>query len=88
MKNRFRIVRYSRYGGVYYLHDTETDLRWSLRTTDEARATELLVAKNEAAREPAFNLQKSRVYMAASDPGVAKRTYEHGKRPFRPNPRV
>lgn len=76
MKNRFRIVRYRRYGGVFYLHDTETDLRWSLRTKDKARATELLVAKNEAAREPAFNLQKSRVYMAASDPGVAKRTWE------------
>jgi hypothetical protein len=64
MKNRFRIVRYRRYGGVYYLHGTEMDLRWSLRTKDKARATKLLVAKNEAAREPAFNLQKSRVYMA------------------------
>jgi hypothetical protein len=75
MKNRYRIVRYRRYGGMYYIHDTETDLRWSLRTKDKARATELLVAKNEAAREPAFNLQKSRVYMAASDPGVATRTW-------------
>ncbi len=75
MKNRYRIVRYRRYGGMYYIHDTETDLRWSLRTKDKARATELVVAKNEAAREPAFNLQKSRVYMAASDPGVATRTW-------------
>lgn len=75
MKNRYRIVRYRRYGGMYYIHDTETDLRWSLRTKDKARANELVVAKNEAAREPAFNLQKSRVYMAASDPGVATRTW-------------
>lgn len=39
MKNRYRIVRYRRYGGMYYIHDTETDLRWSLRTKDKARAT-------------------------------------------------
>ncbi|MGH7967391.1 MAG: hypothetical protein ACREIC_01555, partial [Limisphaerales bacterium] len=35
-----------------------------------------LVAHNEAAREPAFNLLKARVYMAASDPEVATRTWE------------
>jgi integrase len=60
---------------MYYLHDTETDQRKSLETKDKARATELLVAHNEAAREPAFNLQKARVYMAASDPEVATRTW-------------
>jgi len=75
MKNRYRIIRYRRYHGVYYIHDTETNLRWSLRTKDKARANELMVAKNEAAREPAFNLQKARVYMSASDPGVATRAW-------------
>lgn len=33
------------------------------------------MAHNEAAREPAFNLQKARVYMAASDPEIATRTW-------------
>jgi integrase len=75
MKNRYRLICYSLYGGMYYIHDTETDLRWSLRTKDKARATELLVAKNESTREPAFNLQKARVYMSASDPDVATRTW-------------
>ena len=42
---------------------------------DKARATELLVAHSEAAREPAFNLQKARVYLAASDPEVGARTW-------------
>jgi len=60
---------------MIYLHDKETGLRVSLETKDMARAVEFLVAKNEAAREPAFNLQKARVYMAASDPGVATRTW-------------
>lgn len=83
MKNRYRIVRYRRYGGVYYVHDTEADLRWSLRTKDKARATELLVAKNEAAREPAFNLQKARLYMAASDPRVLTRTTHRTRRDSR-----
>lgn len=61
---------------MYYLHDNHTGKRVSLETKDEDRATELLVAHNEAAREPAFNLLKARVYMAASDPKVASRTWD------------
>jgi hypothetical protein len=75
MKNRYRLVRYGRRGGNYYLHDNETGQRESLETRDKARATELLVARNEALREPAFNLQKARVYLAASDQDVATRTW-------------
>jgi hypothetical protein len=75
MKNRYRLVRYGRRGGICYLHDSENGKRESLETKDKARATELLVAKNDAAREPAFNLQKARVYLAASDPDVATRTW-------------
>src|SRR5579862_2962718 len=75
MKNRYRLICYGLYGGMYYIHDTFTDSRWSLRTKDKARANELVVAKNESAREPAFNLQKARVYMSASDPEVSTRTW-------------
>ena len=77
MKNRYRLVRYSRCQGFYYLHDNETGQRESLKTRDKARANELLVARNESVREPAFNLQKARVYLAASDPGVATRTWHY-----------
>jgi integrase len=62
---------------MWYLHDKETDQRISLETKDKNRANELLVAHNEAAREPAFNLQKARVYLAASDPKVGTRTWEN-----------
>ena len=75
MKNRYRLIRYGRRGGKYYLHDNETGLREGLKTASRPRAVELLVARNEAAREPAFNLQKARIYLAASDPGVATRTW-------------
>lgn len=77
MKNRYRLVRYSRCKGYYYLHDNKTGQRESLKTRDKARATEILVARNEAVREPAFNLQKARVYLAASDPEVASRTWRY-----------
>jgi hypothetical protein len=73
MKNRYRLIRYGRCGGYYCLHDKETGQRESLDTKDKARANELLVAKNDAARE-AFNLQKPRVYLAASDPDFRTRT--------------
>jgi len=71
VKNRFRLIPYRSEGGMYYLHDNHTGKRVSLETKDQDRATELLVAHNEAAREPAFNLFKARVYMAASDPEVS-----------------
>lgn len=57
------------------IHDKYTNKRESLETDDKDRANELLVAHNEAAREPAFNLQKARVYLAASDAQISKRTW-------------
>ena len=75
MKNRFRIIVYGRRGGIYYVHDNQTGRRESLRTTDRRRANELMVTYNEAARDPAFNLQKARVYLSAADPKVATRTW-------------
>ena len=75
MRSRFRLICYRRRGGTYYLHDNESGQRTSLETPDKARANELLVAHSEAAREPAFNLQKARVYLAASDPQIITRTW-------------
>ncbi|HZR18672.1 MAG TPA: hypothetical protein VFE51_15375 [Verrucomicrobiae bacterium] len=75
MKNRFSIYPNRSRGGIYYLKDALTEQRESLRTTDKSRANELLTAKNEAARESAFNLQKARIFMAASDPEISTRTW-------------
>ena len=75
MKAKYRLVKIGRRGGTYYILDRDTGVRESLETKDKTEATELLVAKNEAHRESAFNLQKARVYLAASDPGVSTRTW-------------
>jgi integrase len=75
MKNRFSIFKNRSRGGIYYLKDQQTEARVSLNTKDQGRANELLSAYREAAREPAFNLQKARIYLAASDAGVATRTW-------------
>ena len=77
MKNRFRIIKNRSRGGIYYLVNKETDQRDSLETTNKERALELLTASNEAHREPAFNLQKARIYLNASDPMIAKRTWQN-----------
>jgi len=76
MKNRYSLFCNRSRGGIYYLKDADTGQRESLGTKDKTRARELMGAKNEAVREPAFNLQKARVYMAASDPEVMTRTWE------------
>jgi hypothetical protein len=69
------LAKIGRRGGVYYAVDSATGKRHSLHTKDKAEANELLVARNEAEREPAFNLHKARVYLAASDPQIASRTW-------------
>lgn len=75
MKNRYSIFPNRSRGGIYYLKDRLTGKRESLETTDKEEATELLAARNEAARDPSHNLQKARIYMAASNPAVATRTW-------------
>src|SRR5438094_3886884 len=74
MKQRFRFYR--RNGGIYYLHDSETGKQTSLGTRDRAEATALFVARTQAHRQAHLNLQLARAYLAATDPMVAKRTWQ------------
>ena len=74
MKQRFRLYR--RNGGIYYLHDSETGKQTSLGTRDRAEATALFVARTQAHRQAHLNLQLARAYLAATDPMVAKRTWQ------------
>ena len=62
--------------GVFYSEDTTTGKQHSLRTKDEAEALTLLHSKNEAHRQPVLNLQIARTYLTATDPEVAKRTWQ------------
>jgi len=73
MKQRFILFKRA---GVYYSEDTVTRKQHSLRTKDEAEALAILHSKNEAYRQPVLNLQIARTYLTATDPEVAKRTWQ------------
>lgn len=47
------------------------------RTRDKAEARGLLHAKNEARRQPIFNLHMARTYVAAADPAMTTRIWQN-----------
>jgi integrase len=73
MKQRYLLFRRA---GVFYYEDTTTGKQLSLRTKDEAEALTLLHSKNEAHRQPVLNLHIARTYLTATDPEVARRTWQ------------
>ena len=74
MKQRFRLYR--RKGGIYYLHDSQSGKQTSLGTSERSEAVELFSARLQAHRQAHLNLQLARTYLAATDPMVAKRTWQ------------
>jgi hypothetical protein len=75
MKERYRL--FLRRKSVYYAFDNTTKSFQSLKTKDEAEAKRLLMALNEAGKQPAMNLSLARVYLKHSDPMVSERTWQH-----------
>ena len=75
MKTRYRLIRRSSRGGMFYCVDRETCKPASLHTTNEDEARQLVDAKNEALRQPVLNLQIAKAYMAGSDSGINTRTW-------------
>ena len=75
MKNRYRL--FLRRKSVYYAFDNTTKTFESLKTKDKAEAERLLLALNEAGKQPAMNLGLARVYLRHSDPMVPERTWQH-----------
>ncbi len=73
MNHRYILFRRA---GVFYSQDTTTGKQISLRTKNGSEAATLLHSKNEAHRQPVLNLQIARTYLTASDPEVAKRTWQ------------
>lgn len=73
MKNRFILFQRS---GIFYSEDTSTGKQTSLRTRDRADAQRLLAVQNEAAHQPAMNLQIAQVYLQHGDPALATRTWQ------------
>ena len=75
MKQRFRMYQRG-INGRYYIEDNTTGKQESLGTCDKAEALRLVMAKNEADQQPAFNAQIARTYLAAGDPALAKRSWK------------
>ncbi|HEV2435672.1 MAG TPA: hypothetical protein VG077_06705, partial [Verrucomicrobiae bacterium] len=75
MKRRFILYR-RKLGGMFYIEDTETRKQESLGTKDRAEAMSLLQARNESVRQPQLNLQIAKAYLAGTDSGVSKRTWQ------------
>ena len=75
MKLRYRL--FLRRKSVYYAFDDTTKTFTSLKTKDKAEATRLLMAMNEAGKQPAMNLSLARVYLRHSDPMVSVRTWQN-----------
>ncbi len=75
MKLRYRL--FLRRKSVYYAFDDTTKTFTSLKTKDKAEATRLLVALNEAGKQPAMNLSLARVYLRHSDPMVSVRIWQN-----------
>ncbi|HEY0548758.1 MAG TPA: hypothetical protein VGF13_04095, partial [Verrucomicrobiae bacterium] len=62
MMQKFRM--YQRGNGRFYIEDNATGKQESLGTSDKTEALRLLMAKNEADVQPAFNAQMARTYFA------------------------
>lgn len=73
MKQRF--YRFRR-GRVFYVQDGETGRQTSLRTVDRQKAERILLAKNEASKQPALNLSLARAYLTAHNAEMVNRTWK------------
>ena len=56
---------------------TTTKTFTSLKTKDKAQAERLLLAMNEAGKQPAINLSLARVHLKHSEPMVCQRSWQH-----------
>jgi hypothetical protein len=68
MTQKFRLYRRS--NGRFYIEDNTTGRQESLGTSDKFEANRLLMARNEASQQPAFNALLARTYLAAADPAT------------------
>jgi len=74
MQTKHRL--FQRAGGVFYWQENGTNIQRSLRTKDRREAERLLLAMNEAHRQPTLNLAPGRAYLSAHDPRLCTRTWQ------------
>jgi integrase len=80
MKKRFRLIRRNIRGGKFYLVDTFTGKRESLKSDNANDAERILHARNEAQHQPALNLHIAKAYLAGTDSGITTRTWQDALR--------
>ena len=76
-ENTLSLVCRGNRGGTFYCVDTQTGKRTSLQTANEDEARQLLESRNNAARQPAMNLQIAQVYLQHGDPALSARTWQN-----------
>ena len=76
MKNRYRLL-YRGERGTFFCFDKVTHKRTGLQTKDRDAAKQIVLAKNQALRQPVLNLQIARAYLVGTDNGVTTRTWQN-----------
>ena len=74
MSQRYR--KFKRTWGTYYAYDNVTGNSVSLKTRVKAEADQKVNAMNETERQPGISLGLARVYLNATDPKLATRTWQ------------
>ena len=74
MTQRYR--KFQRAWGMWYAFDNATGNSVSLKTRVKAEAVQKINAMNEAERQPGISLGLARVYLNATDPKLAARTWQ------------
>jgi integrase len=74
MKERYR--KFKRAWGTWYAFDNATGNSVTLKTRDKAEAVQKVNAMNETERAPSISLGLARVYLNATDPKLATRTWQ------------
>ena len=74
MTQRYR--KFQRAWGMWYAFDNATGNSVSLKTRVKAEAVQKINAMNETERQPGISLGLARVYLNATDPKLATRTWQ------------
>jgi site-specific recombinase XerD len=74
MTQRYR--KFQRSWGTWYAFDNATGNSVSLKTRTKAEAVQKINAMNETERQPGISLGLARVYLNATDPKLATRTWQ------------
>jgi hypothetical protein len=62
---------------LFYCVDSKTGKRTSLGKVTKEEGRQIVDAKNQAERQPMFNLQLAKAYLAGTDAEMPKRTWQH-----------